>query len=120
MVFTTGVRVVVGVEVVLLLSELVVEAGPLLVDVVWATVGSAEVVGSAAVEEEEEEEVEEVEDVVGSADVIGASEVVDDVEDVEEVDDEDDVVGVVSGASELEDEVVSLVRSCKMLEAPAL
>jgi hypothetical protein len=100
----------------LVLSALLVAAGPLDEDVVWAAVGSAEGVVSAAAEVVEED-VEEDEDVVGSADVVGASEVVDDVEDVEEVDDE---VGVVSGASELEDEVVSLVRSGKMLEGPAL
>lgn len=98
-----------------------VEAGPLVEEVVgWATVESAEVVVSAgaAVEEDDEvEEVEEVEEVVGSAEVVGASEVVGSAEDVEEVD--DDVEEVVSGASEVVDEVVSLVRST-MLETPAL
>ena len=88
-VFTTGVWVVVGVEVVLLLSELEVEAGPL-VEVVEGAVDSAEEVVSAAAVLEEE--LEEVEDVVGSAEGVGVSEAVDDVEDVEEV---DDVVGVV-------------------------
>lgn len=73
----------------LLLSELEVEAGPL-VEVVEGAVDSAEEVVSAAAVLEEE--LEEVEDVVGSAEGVGVSEAVDDVEDVEEV---DDVVGVV-------------------------
>lgn len=108
----------IGAVVILVPSELVVAAGSLVVEVVWATVGSADGVVSAGTVVEEVVEV--VEDVVGSADLVGASEVVDEVEDVEEVVD-DDVDEVVSGAWELEDEeVVSLVRSCTMLEAPAL
>lgn len=123
MVLTTGVKLVVGAVVVLLLSELDVDPAALVVGaVVWATVESAEVVsaGAALVVEEVEdvEEVEEVEEVVGSAEVVGASDVVGASEVVDDVD--DDVEEVVSGASELEDEVVSLVTSCTMLETPAL
>lgn len=111
---------VLGAEVVWLLSELDVDAGPLVVEAeVWATVESAEVVSAGAAEVVEEvEEVDEVEEVVGSAEVVGSSEVVGASEVVDDVD--DDVVEVVSGASELEDEVVSLVISETMLERPAL
>lgn len=103
-------------EVVLSPSELDVEVGSVL-EVVEGTVGSgveegdAEVVGSVVVGSA----VEEVEVVVGSLLVVDSSVEVS-LEDVEV----DEVVGVVSGASEVEEEVVSVVRSDTMLETPAL
>jgi hypothetical protein len=115
MVFTTGVWVVVVLldEVVLSPSVLGAEVGSVL-GVVEGTVGSgveegdAEVVGSVVVGSV----VEEVEVVVGSVLVVDSSVEVS-LEDVEV----DEVVGVVSGASEVEEEVV---RSDTMLETPAL
>lgn len=107
MVLMTGVWVVVVLwdEVVLSLSELVAEVGSV-VEVVEGTVGSgveegsADVVGSVvdsvvvgSAEVEESEVVGDSDVVVGSA--VVSSEVV-----------EDEVVDVVSGASEVEDEVV--------------
>lgn len=109
MVFVTGVWVVVVLwdEVVLSLPALVAEVGSVL-EVVAATVGSEVEEGSAEVVASVVEsvvvasvEVEEVEVVVGSAVVVGSVEVSSEV-----VEEDDEVVDVVSGASEVEDEVV--------------
>ena len=109
MVFVTGVWVVVVLwdEVVLSLPALVAEVGSVL-EVVAGTVGSeveegsAEVVGSVVESAVVGSvEVEEVVVVVGSAVVVGSVEVSSEV-----VEEDDEVVDVVSGASEVEDEVV--------------
>lgn len=108
MVFVTGAWVVVVLwdEVVLSLPALVAEVGSVL-EVVAATVGSeveegsAEVVGSVVESVVVGSVVEEVEVVVGSDVVVGSVEVSSEV-----VEEDDEVVDVVSGASEVEDEVV--------------
>jgi hypothetical protein len=111
MVFTIGVWVVLVLLDVVMLSALDGEVGSVL-EVVEETVGSgvlegsADVVGSAGVEEDEVE-------VVG----IGSEEVVASSED-EELDEVVEVVGVVSGASEVD--VEEVVRSLTMLGTPAL